>query len=327
MFNNRMTRILFCSIFSLLFAGRICFAVNWTPVSESIRQEWNVTSAVQNSWDYNGLPTPYLREAKKPANTNAETIAVVYMARQLVPNGGYFCATQLRSRNNSYAGGTMAVWTQYQEVSGGSNCHWLCAPGYTGENCKIASGTEDCDSTLITKSALSSAGYRESGTYDDSSVEESMNGKAFLAFGYSSNGGNEADVIVVAKRFGDHAIDAVPVTFGAFCGPAGGTANSGCSGGTSALRLVDNKGKERKLCMRGYSGPNCTVPAGNSSVTCGICPDGQHFNKGVCYTCTARQKWDGSNCINKKAVSATDLGKKECLGEFDNVEYRKCLGI
>jgi hypothetical protein len=336
-----MRRVLLCIFFALLTTGR---AAAWTELSDEIKAVWGVTGSVQEAWGSNhpAATTPFLKNKKAPANSSDEAIVMVYMAREVVPHGGYFCATQLRSRNR---GGNKndAVWTQYQEVSGGASCYWLCAPGYSGAQCVAATAGDNCDATVLSKETIiSTAGYREGGGYDDSSIEASMDGKAYLSFGYQTDKNNESDVILVAKTFTDHSIMAYPVTFSAFCGNWNETNGGKCDKGESNLKLVDNGGKTIKLCMKGYSGPDCAIPASSISPTCGQCPDGENFHDGQCIKCKegelfangrcfscieGKQKLNSAKdgCEDRKSVARSALSAKGCMSKFDSDEYKTCV--
>ncbi|MDR2412590.1 MAG: hypothetical protein LBD50_00060 [Rickettsiales bacterium] len=224
----------------------------------------------RNAWDLPDLNSStgvnvYLtpaggRQLKAPANSTDEEIAIVFMARVLVPNGGYFCTTQLRSRNEG-SSKTKKVWTQYQEVGGGSKCYWLCKNRYGGDGC-TSEVSGSCSGGTLTKAKLQeNLKFNETGGYDNMSVESQIwNSNGIMDRG-GSDKKNEQEVIVVATQFMEKGVKAKAVTFTAHCGSRSRNDSLSCSNGNSGLKVVDSLEKgvspEITLCLNGYSGAEC----------------------------------------------------------------------
>ncbi len=344
------------SAFVFAVAGLFGTANAATMVNSSVKSSWGNPSQVVQAWKRAELTSAYIKPKKTAANASDEAIVVVYMARSLVEHGGYFCATQLRSRNEGASKATH-VWTQYQEV-GDNNCMWLCEPNYNGENCAVGTGAS-CDKTVMSKATLSAAGYEESGGYDNNTVESALanGGMTFFVWGGGTKT-DESDTFVMAVDWlaNGHGIKARPVTFAAHCGtvPKG----EECNRGNSNLTVAASNGNEKTLCLPGWSGPGCTAsiaeckacPSGTNTVwsdkdqkcVCGagaasvgggciMCDNAkdEYLSKsqGKCIACPKAQYWSDNSdkCVDKTKYSMTQLAKPECLDKFDNAEYRDCL--
>ncbi len=306
-------------------------------VTNAINQAWGNPQAISSAWNFGighdsatKIPdqTFWLMNKKRAANATDEAIVIVYAAHKIVEHGGYFCTTQLRSRNKGKSG-CPKIWTQYQNPDGDfeKTCFWLCEPGYTGDACKSYNATpsgNECKYTKLSPDTLKqNISYNESGGWDNESIESEMcqnDHQGFFKFGLGKvNYGNEYDVILVAKSYleNGHGIVASPATFAAH----GGMWNrddytdtwTKCKYGDSNLTITANSGnyQTKTLCMPGFNGAGCT------SQVCTECDDElTKFNKatGSCSDCIENHIHDQSGkCVPCPDGAVSVPGQDRCL--------------
>ena len=197
---------------------------------------------------------------------------VLFMARDIVANGGYFCPYQLQCSNTS---NTKRTWTQYYEPKNflNSQCVWLCKNGYYGNKCEetTSSGSttfnNDCDNSNFSKETGMFSELGMNTTISSVSKEEEITG---FDTGNESTGNDsgyykEYDVVLAAVKFLDHGIVALPVKI--HCGVMNWPDNDSF---VDFIRSETND-KGTILCAQGYkpddSNLNC-VPINSSA--CGI---------------------------------------------------------
>ena len=223
---------------------------------------------------------------------------VLFMARDIVENGGYFCPYQLQCSN---ASNTKRTWTQYYEPKNflKSQCVWLCRNGYYGNKCEetISSGSttfnNDCDNSNFSKETgmfselgmntiISSVSKEEEITGFDTGNESTGNDSGYY---------KEYDVVLAAVKFLDHGIVALPVKI--HCGVMNWPENDSF---VDSIVAKDNylnatNGQGTLLCAQGYKPDNGNlncVPIDSSA--CGIdslpfCKDfdKNNFNESIHY--------------------------------------------
>ena len=290
-------------------------------VPTAVDNAWGKPQPISSAWSFGighnsatKIPdkTFWLMDKKRSNNAIDEAIVMVYAARQIVEHGGYFCTTQLRSRNEGRRG-CPKIWTQYQNPNGDfeKTCFWLCEPGYSGNECKNSNSApsgDECKYTKLSPDTLKkNISYNESGGLDNASVESIMrqnDHQGFFRFGHgNTKNGNEYDVILAAKSYleNGHGIVASPATFAAHGGMWNrddyGDSWTDCKYGDSNLTITANSAgyKTKTLCMPGFSGPGCTTTA------CTVCDDElTKFNKttGTCSDCIENHVHDQSGkCV------------------------------
>ncbi len=99
-----------------------------------------------------------------------EFMVTMMVARRVNNNGAYFCPTQIEGRNKNKG----HAWTEYADASQGNSalCHWLCKPGYTGDECSkaVSSSGGECDSTLMLRENYATIRRVESGNNIEDAV-------------------------------------------------------------------------------------------------------------------------------------------------------------
>lgn len=319
-------------------------------VPNAVDTAWSTPQVIASAWSFGighdsatKIPdkTFWLMNKKRAANATDEAIIMIYSARQIVEHGGYFCATQARSRNKGTKG-CPKIWTQYQNPNGNfeKTCLWLCEPGYSGEGCTSGTITSEseCKYTKLSKDVIRTGiSYNESGGYDDASVEGAMaqnTYQGFFRFGHGNTaGGNELDVILAAKEFlkNGHGIIASPVTVAAHGGmwTRDDYADSwtDCKYGDSNLTITAKTANytTKTLCMPGFDGPGCTTSV------CTECDDPlTKFNaqKGVCSDCIENHVHDKSGkCVPCGAGEVAIPEKDICLKceKTEQIKDGKCV--
>ena len=205
---------------------------------------------------------------------------VLFMAKDIVENGGYFCPYQLQCSNTS---NTKRTWTQYYEPKNflDSQCVWLCKDGYYGNKCEemlsdITTFNNDCDNSDFSKETGMFSELGMNTTISSVSKEKEITG---FDTGNESTGNDsgyykEYDVVLAAVKFLDHGIVALPVKI--HCGVMNWPEND--SFVDSIINNATN-GRGTLLCAQGYKPDggnlNC-VPIDSSA--CGI--DSLPFCKG-----------------------------------------------
>ena len=304
---------------------------------------WSNPGVITNAWEFgkghdNSTKLPdmkfWLMDKIKPENATDEAVVMAYVARKIVDHGGYFCTTQLRSRNIGTSK-CPKIWTSYQNPDGDVDrtCFWLCEPGYSGEGCKSgkAASADSCNYTKLSKDSLTKDAnieYNQTGDWDRNEVETLMrqnDNQGFFVFGHGNKKkGNESDVILVAKSFleNGHGIVASPATFTAHGGQWDDTFYSewlDCKAGKSNLSLTDVTGgyKTKTLCMPGFDGDEC------ASTHCQNCDDPlTKFNSttGSCSDCIENHiRGDDGKCTPCGA-GETAVDQKICL-KCKDTEY------
>jgi hypothetical protein len=260
----------------------------------------------------------------KNAFDKIEVMARAFIARKLVPHGGYFCATQLRARTSSSPGDT---WTDYQETKPAAKCFWMCEPGYTGENCNAASSDDMlCENIKPSKEYLKQFGQNKSKSAATDSVEIMVWHNGFMDSGfddqcYTSPYGNQSDVIVVAHGFdqGDgHGILVSPMTFTTWHADCG--SGLGLCGTFRVVSGVERWGTQRDyksnllLCPQGWSGPNC-------SKKCKECPTvKEHVVNGKCVN---KDSWTADLMLTKSDKGTASEEPCWYKGALD--AYKACM--
>lgn len=293
--------------------------------SADFRNSWGNPSWVPDTWNHVSDKSYWIMDKIKPQNADDEAIVMVYAARSIVPHGGKFCATQLRSRNEGKSG-CPKIWTSYQQPDGDvdKTCFWLCEPGHSGAGCKRKPVTdaESCAYTKMTKENIASfVQYNQTGDWDRNEVESAMRGngnQAFFVFGAGKpKSGNEFDVILAAKSFLENGrgIVASPASFTAHGGFWSAADYSDqytkCKSGNSNLTITDTNAHyhTKILCMPGFDGPGCTT------THCQDCEDPlTKFNTadGYCSDCIENHiKVDGK-CVPCEP-GETAIDQKYCL--------------
>lgn len=335
---SHCVQLLVFAIVGILSAQNASAAKNWKKGLDF----WGQPQIISEPWAYGKghdiathLPdqTFWLMPKKKSANALDEAIVMAYIARVIVPNGGYFCATQLRSRNKGTKG-CPKIWTQYQNPTGdvAGTCFWLCEPGYSGENCvKVDKPAANaCKYTRLNREILTAdIGYQETGGFDTASVESTLYCKGFLRYDYGSiSRGNNQDLVVAAREFleNGHGIVASPATVSAHGGWWDADNYSDehiiCSNGNSNITITANGGsyQTKVLCMPGFSGEGCTTDV------CRICDDPlTKFNdtKGSCSDCIENYIHNADGKCVKCADGETAVPEKDICLKCKNTEYVK----
>lgn len=218
---------------------------------------------------------------------------VLFMARDIVENGGYFCPYQLQCSN---ASNTKRTWTQYYEPKNflNSQCVWLCKDGYYGNKCEetipstITTFNNDCDNSNFSKETGMFSELGMNITISSVSKEEEITGfdTGNEITGNDSDYYKEYDVVLAAVSFLDHGIVALPVKI--HCGVMNWPEND--SFVDSIINNATN-GRGTLLCAQGYKPDNGNlncVPIDSSA--CGIdslpfCKDfdKNNFNESIHY--------------------------------------------
>lgn len=298
------------------------------------RAYWQNPTVITHPWisgfghdSVTGKPdqTFWIKNKKKSNNADDEAIVIVYMARKIVQRGGYFCATQLRSRNKGRSG-CPTIWTQYQNPVGNidNTCFWLCEPGYSGENCtaKDHPTTADCKYTQLSKQTIADiVDYQETGGLDTASVEANLkiNCTGMLEYDYGTDSGDESDLVLAAKSFleNGHGIIASPATVSAHGGwwmdENYNDEHTSCTGGVSNITITANGTNyiTKTLCMPGFSGPGCTT------TMCRECEDPltkYNDSTGSCSDCIENHVHDtNGNCVQCADGETADQTTNQCL--------------
>ncbi len=308
----------------------------------NIKEAWGSPTLISESWSRGkghdsstNMPdqTFWMSKKVRADNANDEAIVIVYMARQVVEHGGYFCATQLRSRNSGKSG-CPNIWTQYQNPTGDfeRTCFWLCEPGYTGENCVSgkAKSADACKYTnLSAATLLKDIGFQQTGGYDTATVESAIH-DAGARFFYSNTTrkSDESDVILLAKEYleNGHGIVASPATFSAHGGMWNAENYSDewldCKYGDSNLTVTANGGgyTTKKLCMPGFDGEDCTT------TYCKTCDDtlAKYNDKtGSCSDCIENHIRNKEGKCEKCPAGTTAVQDKKICLECKKTEYVK----
>jgi len=304
--------------------------------SAEFRNSWGNPSWVPDTWNHVSDQSYWIMDKIKPQNADDEAIVMVYAARAIVPHGGKFCATQLRSRNEG-KNGCPKIWTSYQQPDGDvdKTCFWLCEPGYSGAGCKRKPVTdaESCAYTKMTKENIASfVQYNQTGDWDRNEVESAMRGngnQAFFVFGAGKpKSGNEFDVILAAKSFLENGrgIVASPASFTAHGGFWSAADYSDqytkCKSGNSNLTITDTNAHYRTkiLCMPGFDGEDCTT------TYCKTCDDAlakYNDKTGSCSDCIENHIRNKEGKCEKCPAGTTAVQDKKICLECKKTEYVK----
>ena len=322
-------------------------------VPGAVDDAWDTPQYIGSAWEVGKSRDPitlmpdmefWLLPKHKPANADKEAVIVAYVARIINQNGGYFCATQVRARNQNKGTLYNDSWTIYQVPGGDSEktCFWLCEPGYTGENCKKVdaanpANTEDiCAYTRLSVENLSQfVSYNETGGKEEKSVEGAMTQndyQGFFRFGHECKSRRcEADTILAAKSYlsNGHGIVASPATVTAHA-IEGNWSESDYAfkenqryfydSAQADLQITDNGANytTKTLCMPGFYGPGCTT------TICTECDDTlARFNAdtGYCSDCIENHVHDESGaCVPCADGSYKHPDRDECI-TCANTEY------
>lgn len=274
-----------------------------------------------------------IKEAAKDVKDNNGKTRLVYMARKIVPHGGYFCLTVLDSVK--YSNSVPGRYTSYHQPTG-EICGWYCENGYSGENCVSGTG-ENCNlhsiselDLLADKITLTSADIKNQLKKDN----------GIFVYGYTDLWNYERNVILAAEKFltNGHGITAKSVTFKA------GNYDYEVGNGTTAATSAEIKGSTsnitKTLCAEGWSGNDC----GTRTTACTACPDNRVFitainscsedtldpdhpgDKG--YSCNGdRKKWMNNStgkCQLKGSISSENMAKF-CWKEKTPNKLWECL--
>ena len=312
--------------------------------SKEIFNEWGKPQFIYDSWIFGighdsatNIPdkTFWLMDKKRANNAGDEAIIMIYSARIIVKNGGYFCATQIRSRNKGKSG-CPEIWTQYQNPDGDfeKNCFWLCEPGHSGEGCKSGRITSaaQCMYTNLTPDVLRDGiSYNETGSNDRASVEANMYSNTYQGFfkaEYRRKKSDESDVILAAQSYlpNGHGIVASPATVAAHGGMWTNDDYSDtwldCKYGDSNLTITAKTAnyQTKTLCMPGFDGPGCTTSI------CSECTDPlTRFNEttGYCSDCIENHIHDKSGKCVPCAAGETAVPEKDICLVCKKTEYIK----
>lgn len=140
---------------------------------------------------------------------------VMFIARDIVEHGGYFCPYQIQCQNMPRVKQT---WTDYFLPDGydNSKCAWLCEKGYSGEKCKDNSNIVSlCDNSSYEKDGENFENIKMNTETTSSSQENTITAfhSQFNVNYYKENYEfyyKEYDVILGAIKFLEHGIIAVP---------------------------------------------------------------------------------------------------------------------
>ena len=333
-----------------------CMALNgmftvYTPdalaVPQNVDNAWGTPQVIENAFQPSLATdqTFWLHNKHKPKNDTSEAVVMVYLARIIVENGGYFCPIQVRARRASKATRYPDSWTAYQMPSGDwtKKCYWLCEPGHSGENCadtKVTT-TDQCNYTRLSKDTLMDGiSYNEGGgleSRDGSSIEPEMTSndyQGFFRFGHRCDSDRcEKDVILAAQSYleNGHGIIASPATviasgeYGFWDeGDFNNIWDETHKGGNASVNIsiTANTGnyKTKTLCMPGFDGPGCTTSV------CRDCEDPlTQFNSttGMCSDCIDNYVHNDSGaCVKCEEGTYKSVSQDKCI-KCEKTEYFK----
>ena len=363
-------------LFSAIFATPACMAAY--GVSAIVANEWGNPKPFTRTINSIGLKgTILLGDITKYTHTiqqtpdqtfwimpkekvaNDESAVMVYSARKIYEHGGYFCTTQLQSRNKGNK--TTRIWTTYKNPVGNvdATCFTLCEPGYTGDTCTRGRATAaQCRYTRLSPETMTDGISYEPHT-DTGSVEVPMqqNGGFFYQDpGINATTTGEQDVILAAKSFleNGHGIVASPAAVNAHRGYWNAADYSDTwftRSDHSNISITANGGnyKTKILCMPGFDGPDCSTTvcdecedpltkynqetgactdcienyihgAGGVCVKCG---DNEYAWKDKCMSCKKTEYFDNGQCLPRKGIMADTL--RRCWPNIEPTEFAACV--
>ncbi|MGI5846109.1 MAG: hypothetical protein ACOX7D_02930 [Alphaproteobacteria bacterium] len=315
-----MKKIIIC-IFAVLF-------------STSVFAEKQVASSdVMGAW---GSPEPLhttpMSVLGKGINreNGGGNIILVYMARKIVPHGGYFCFTTLDVAITSGGG----RGTVYRNAIG-EQCAWYCENGYAGEGCTAGDGT-NCNMKTIGQADIDNAQiYKSGGGIKQNLVNDKgmfIENRVFGVLG--------ADTILVAMEIltNGRGIKAQPITF--FAGNWDYNQQKTTETAMSVETNPSSSTLRKTLCAEGWTGSDCNT----RTDVCTACPDNRVFivDKDACsagkldpehpgdkaYSCDGdRTKYMNheGNCAGKGYTSASDIISKNCWKTSNSYDFHKCM--
>lgn len=315
-----MKKIIIC-IFTVLFSAS-AFAET-VVVSDTTMTAWGSPKTTTDTSDS-------IKSVTKDINDRDGYTRLVYMARKIVPHGGYFCFTVLHSNIASGDG----RYSSYHQPTG-EMCAWYCESGYAGENCASGNG-EDCNFGLISDSDLSVNKM----TATTANIKDKLKSdQGLFTYGYTESWDYELNGILAAEKFLDsgHGIIAKPTTFkaGAWNGVSGKqdilSTSAEIKGAISSIK--------KTLCAAGWSGSDCATPTD----ACTSCADNRVFivSKNACsegtldpdypgdkgYSCDGdRKKYMNSQgvCVTKGNTSAANMAAN-CWKTMTSYDMDTCL--
>ncbi|MDR2770191.1 MAG: hypothetical protein LBB08_01955 [Rickettsiales bacterium] len=303
----------------LLFFIWIRLAGAWPIVGDnSLRSAWGVSQAV-GSWKGADVPGFWINQVRPTWGQNEAGIALV--ARRIVLHGGEFCTYQVQAE--VIDSGHSNNYTTYY-LPKGSQCFWLCEPGYAGPECP-ASSVATCDNKVYAQETFTAL---ELITNSAGAINVEWNLDHFHSQYFRKPDGCarsyecDLDLAVVSYLPNGHGVVAQPINI---CTPQRSFHGNAYP---SAYWL----GNRKTLCAQGYQrGANCEAMA--------ACPPANlcsGWSVSATFNADKHQYVVGGGCakfICKDASTGLPDCNTDCPNgflqgiqkNFNNADYGKCV--
>lgn len=227
------------------------------PYSENVYNTF--TNAAK--WS-NGKSNPTDSDLASQEGTygGGEGAIIGIVARKIVKNGGWFCATQIQAANENW---NLHSWIDYYKNAFG--CAWVCKPGFKGENCEEVVTSTDCDASDFTTGKFAKSLLSQVKTSGKSEGRFTEDMDVFSHEGGYGSGDNRSswDVVLGVIGWQTHGLEVAPVKI------EGRRWGTQVFGNRSRIKSMYATKTKTLLCASGYIAKSGTCVESDACKTLG----------------------------------------------------------